>query len=52
MSFSKKIIRYETKLSRYDILKGQLGSKSNEKNNASNKNAIKTRNSMDLTPEQ
>jgi hypothetical protein len=47
----QKMIRFETKLSRSEVLKGQLGSKSNEKENASNKNAIKTRNSMSLTLE-
>ena len=46
------MIRYETNLSRYDILKGQPGSKSNEKENVSNTNAIKARISMDLNSEQ
>ena len=44
--------RSKTKLSKFDILKGQLGSKSNEKENARNINAIKSRISMDLNPEQ
>ena len=46
------MIRSKTKLSRSNILKGQPGSKSNEKENASNTNAIKARISMDLNPEQ
>ena len=52
MTCSKKMIRSEENLSRFDILKGQLGSKSNEKGNARNTNAIKARISMDLNPEQ
>ena len=47
----KKMLRFEAKLSRFDVLKGPPGLKFNKKENASNKNAIKTRNSMDLTPE-
>ena len=50
MTCSRKMIRYETNLSRHDILKGQPGSRSNEKANASNTYAIKTRISMDLNP--
>jgi hypothetical protein len=46
------MIIFETNLNRSDILKGQPGSKSNEKENTSNTNAIKTRISMDLNPEQ
>ena len=52
MSCSKKMIRYGPKLSRYDILKGQPCLKYSEKDNASNTDAIKTRNSMDMNLKQ
>ena len=48
----QKMIRSKTKRSRFNILKGQPGSKSNDKENASNTNAIKTRIFMDLNPKQ
>ena len=44
----KKMLRSEAKLSKFDVLKGQPGSKFNEKENASNKSAIKVRNFADL----
>ena len=46
------MITSETNLSISDILKGQPELKSNEKENESNTNAIKTRISMDLNPER
>jgi hypothetical protein len=52
MNCSKEIIRFEANLSKSDILKGPPGSKSNEKENASNTNAIKSRIYMDLNHEQ
>jgi hypothetical protein len=45
------MIRSEAKLSIFDVLKGQLGSNFNEKENASNKIAIKASNFVDLNPE-
>ena len=45
------MLGFEEKLNRSDILKGQLGLESNEKENASNISAIKARNSADLNLE-
>ena len=52
MSCSKKMLISEAKRSKSDVLKGQPRLIFNEKENASNTNAIKTRNSTDLTPKQ
>ena len=52
MTCSKEMIRSKENLSRSDILKGEPGSKSNEKDDTRNTNAIKARISMDLNPEQ